>query len=161
MKQNRYIMVATNTIKGISEIYKALNSGKTNVILCDNIEETQAGLAKYSPAFLLLDYDIEGMDFLLSEIICGFYDSYPYIIAVASFPDGVARATVLRKGADVCIEKPIYVDEVLAIVEAVVRRGQWNMKYRQNIRRSYRVPLLLPESFRFCSLQLHFILCYD
>ena len=48
----------------------------------------------------------------------------PYIIIADTFPDGAARAAVLNHGADACVETPLIADEVLAIVNAVLRREQ-------------------------------------
>lgn len=131
MKQE--IMIVAGTIGSFSEIYKALYPDKMNVILFDNIEDAKAGLTKRSPAFLLLDCDNKDINFLLSEIMIGVYRPHPYIIAAAFFPNGAARASMLRNGADTCIEKPIHAEEVLAVIEAVLRRGKRNAVYHQDV----------------------------
>lgn len=40
---------------------------------------------------------------------------------------------MLRNGADTCIEKPIHAEEVLAVIEAVLRRGKRNAVYHQDV----------------------------
>lgn len=48
----------------------------------------------------------------------------PYIIIADTFPNGAARAAVLNRGVDACVETPLIADEVLAVINAVLRREQ-------------------------------------
>lgn len=125
------IMIVADTTESFSEIYKALYPDKIDVILVNNIEAAKVGLKEHNPAFLLLDCDNYDINSLLDEIMIGFYRPYPYIIVAASFSNGTTRASILRNGADTCIEKPICAEDILAVIDAVLRRGQRNAAYHQ------------------------------
>lgn len=124
---NQNIMVVIHDTEESSALFEALCHNQMDVIRFSNAKEAKAGLPEYSPAFVLLDYDIKGMSFLLTEIVNGFFKPHPYIIVVGSFFHGVARASVLRQGADACIGKPIVAEEVLAVIGAVQRRESRNI----------------------------------
>ena len=92
--------------------------------IIENIENLKAELSSYSPAFLLLDFGNKGNKILLSKLFINAMRPLPYIIIADTFPAGAARAAVLNHGADACVETPLIADEVLAIVNAVLRREQ-------------------------------------
>lgn len=58
----------------------------------------------------------------MAEIANGLFHPYPYIIVSSTQSNGAFHADLLRLGADICIDNPIIVDEVLAVVNAVQRR---------------------------------------
>lgn len=78
----------------------------------------------HSPAFILLDFYIKGAKFLLNEISSGQWFPRPYVMVSTNYTDGSGRAEILRMGADICIDWPINVEEVLAVIHAVRRRNR-------------------------------------
>lgn len=105
---------------------------QVNVLCVENICEARAGLLLHSPAFLLLDFDIDGAYYLLQEI--AYKDSFSptYIMVAAPFSSGEERAAMFRRGADACVEKPINAEEILAIMEAVRRREERTIHHSSN-----------------------------
>ena len=95
-----------------------------NTVAIENAADLKAELSSYSPAFLLFDFGIKGNESLFSELSVSAMRPLPYIIIADTFPDGAARADVLNRGADACVETPLIADEVLAVVNAVLRREQ-------------------------------------
>lgn len=129
MKQD--IIIVAQQAECFAELEKNLYDYEMNVIFFTDIHAVKARLAKHSPAFILLDYNIIGIDFLIGEIMTSFLRPHPYIIVAADFSSSSARVSLLRKGADVCIEKTAIAEEVLAIIEAVLRRERRNMWLHQ------------------------------
>lgn len=125
MKQD--IIIVAHQTKCFVEVERLLRDYEMDVVYFTDVYAVKARLATHSPAFVLLDYDITGINSLLSEIMTGLFRPYPYTIVAAHFPDGAVRASVLRQGADVCIEKTVVAEEVLAVIEAVLRRERRNM----------------------------------
>lgn len=122
MKRN--LMLISEKSKHITEVYNVLCRSKLDVVYAENAYTAKAGLFDFSPAFILLDFDIKGADFLLSEIAFGQRFSPPYVIVAASYCSGHDRAFTLKRGADYCVDKPINTDEVLAVIDAVLRRNK-------------------------------------
>ena len=83
-----------------------------------------AGLSSCNPAFLLLDFSNKGNEILFSRLSISAMRPLPYIIIADAFPNGAARAAVLNRGVDACVETPLIADEVLAVINAVLRREQ-------------------------------------
>lgn len=127
------IVIVTSGIEHFMKVHEALHRNELDVIQFNNVKDAKAGLTVHSPAFLLLDYDIKGRKFLLSEIMDSFLRPHPYIMVAASFLTGESRASMLREGADVCVDKPIVVEEVLAVIKAVFRRERRNMLLHQGL----------------------------
>lgn len=92
--------------------------------IIENAENLKAELSSYSPAFLLLDFGNKGNDSLFSKLSISTMRPLPYIIIADAFPDGTARSVTLRRGADACVETPLIAEEVLAVINAVLRREQ-------------------------------------
>ena len=92
--------------------------------IIENAENLKAELSSYSPAFLLLDFGNKGNKILLSKLFINAMRPLPYIIIADTFPNGAARAAVLERGADACVEAPLIAEEVLAVINAVLRREQ-------------------------------------
>lgn len=125
------IVIVTSNTEHFLKVREILYRSKMNVIQLNSVAAAKAGLSKHSPAFVLLDYDITGGKSLLKEIMTLFLRPHPYIIVAALFLNGEARAFMLREGADACVEKPIVVDEVLAVIGAVQRRERRNIWFGQ------------------------------
>lgn len=76
-----------------------------------------------STAFVLLDMELEGAETFLDAVSTSFYDPPPYlIVTIASF-ESVARTAALNHGADICLIKPLDAQEILAVINAVLRRS--------------------------------------
>lgn len=112
----------------LSEAYIALHCDRIRVIQFNNINDAEVGLEKISPTFILLDFDIRGANSLLEIVLHSFCRTRPFIIAAVSHFNRPARIAALRKGADACVEKPVNVDEVQAVIEAAQRRKQWDTR---------------------------------
>lgn len=81
-------------------------------------------LKLHNTEFLLLDLDLEGAIPFLEKVVETFYDPPPYILAADAFPCSLSQAETLNLGADACVEKPLDLEEVLAIINAVLRRAE-------------------------------------
>lgn len=122
MKKDLLLIAKTST--NLMEVYSSLRCSKINVICSESISDAKAGLATYSPAFILFDFDIKGTNPLLNELAFGQYIPQPYIMVAAAYADGSDRAAMLKRGADYCIDNPINAQEVLAVIDAVLRRNR-------------------------------------
>lgn len=105
-----------------SKIYSKLRRSGMNVFHINITDDVKAELVSRSPAFILLDFKTEGADLLLHRLSSGFFRPYPFIIVSADYSNGAERAAMLSRGADACVDYPINSDEVLAIINAVLRR---------------------------------------
>ena len=115
------LMLIAGMSQHLMEVYSALRLSKITVIHAENAYDAKAGLEMHSPAFVLLDFDIEGANFLLNEIAFGQHIPQPYIMISAEYADGNDRAAMLKRGADYCTDKPINAHEVLAVIGTVLR----------------------------------------
>lgn len=120
MGQN--ILLLTAPTEHTEKTSKALEQIGLNIYRYEKTEDLRAGLSIYSPAFLLLDFDIKGVDSLLVKLAFEQRIPQPYIIIAAVYADGNDRAAMLKRGADHCVDKPIIVHEVLAVIDSVLRR---------------------------------------
>jgi len=91
--------------------------------LASNVQAAFENLKLHVTDFLLLDLGLDGAAPFLRRVTTTFYDPPPYIIAAAAFPCSMAQADVLNLGADICIGKPLDIEEVLAVVNAALRRA--------------------------------------
>lgn len=103
-------------------VCEILRQSHIEVSHTDNIQNIKEGLSMHSPSFLLVDFNMMGAETLLRELTHGSLQSPQYIIVADFYSNGAERAAMLRLGADACVERPINVDEVLAIIEAVQRQ---------------------------------------
>lgn len=90
------------------------------------VQDAQAAFGKlqeHISAFLVLDLNLVDAVHLLKKVVATFYEPLPYIIAVDSFSCSMAQADMLNLGVDVCIEKPLDVQEVIAVINAALRRA--------------------------------------
>ena len=122
MKQD-LVLVCRKT-EHITHVCDFLRDHRIDTAVIENAVDLKARLSSYSPAFLLFDFGIKGNESLFSELSVNAMRPLPYIIIADAFPNGRARAATLRRGADACVETPLIADEVLAIVNAVLRREQ-------------------------------------
>lgn len=120
------MILVSSKSKHVMAVCNFLHRSNINVYCVDNAYEAKAKYTLHNPAFLLLDIDISSSSSLLSEISSGSVDNEPYIIIASAFSNGNERAAMYRQGADICIQTPICVEEVLAIIQAVLRRRQKN-----------------------------------
>ena len=125
MKNNmkNKLMLISGMSTHLMGVYNVLHSSNINVVHADNAYDAKAELAIHSPAFVLLNFNIKGAKFLLKDISLGQWFPKPYVMVAANYSDGSDRADMLRHGADICIDWPINVDEVLAVIHAVRRRS--------------------------------------
>lgn len=116
------MMLLANPSGHLNKVCDELRSFYIDVEHITDAYRAKAGLALRSPAFLLLDYNREGANLLLHDITRILFRPCPYIIVSTLFSDGADRASLLRLGADICIDSPIDTGEVLAVIHAVQRR---------------------------------------
>ena len=93
------------------------------VTLVQDVQTAFEILKSHFNAFLLLDLDLEGAVPFLEKVVDTFYDPPPYILAIDVFPCSLSQAEILNLGADTCLEKPLDLEEVLAVIKAVIRRA--------------------------------------
>ena len=73
--------------------------------MAEDIQSAIHNLESHIHAFLLLDLDLDGADLFLDAIVTNFYDPPPYLLVANHFSDGFERASILDRGADVCLKK--------------------------------------------------------
>ena len=98
------------------------DNGIPNTLVSD-VKKAVRSLQSRSTAFLLLDLELEGAEAFLDEVAAGFYNPPPYLLVISTFPDSTARSKVMNRGADACLEKPLDSHEVLAVINAALRRS--------------------------------------
>lgn len=92
--------------------------------LAGDVQNAIRSMESHINAFLLIDLDLEGADSFLRFIANNFRDPPPYLLAVDAFSDSSERVRALNLGADACLEKPVNAEEVLAIINAALRRAE-------------------------------------
>ena len=120
MKQD--IVLISHWTDHIASICNILQCFNVQILHFEHIQDAKQNLMNKNPAFLLLDVDMEETMAFLMEITERILKPPPYIIAAGTFLHAKEHAAILNIGADICIGKPIYAEEVLAIVRAVYRR---------------------------------------
>ena len=85
-------------------------------------QEVLTSLHTHTPAFLWLDLDTDDARPFLAKIMDRFLYPPPYIILTSAFSGSTDRADMLDQGADACVELPVDLSEILAILNAVMRR---------------------------------------
>lgn len=117
-------MLVSEKSSHLEEVNYTLYRSHIDVVHTNNIDDARAGLKIHSPAFILLDFYIKGVNSLLNEVAFGRRVPKPYIMIAAVYADGNERAAMLKRGADYCVDKPINAHEVLAVIDAVLRRNR-------------------------------------
>lgn len=120
MKQD--IVLVLPPTKHLLALHEALSYFGMNVSQTEDISSMSAGLALHSPAFLILDVSIEGTKHFLVDVSRGNLSPPPYIIVAGEFSLGPDYAAMLNLGADACVSKPINADEILSVINSVLRR---------------------------------------
>lgn len=92
--------------------------------LTEDVQNAIFSMETHINAFLLLDLDLEGANSFLELVMNNFRDPPPYLLAVDAFSDASARVKALNSGADACLDKPVDAEEVLAHINAALRRAE-------------------------------------
>ncbi|MBD5169367.1 MAG: response regulator transcription factor [Oscillibacter sp.] len=122
MRQN--LLIFSPHMAHAEEIYAALNKYDISVSIVFDAQEAVAFLITNPPDFFWLDVDIEAAQIFLTEISNRTLRPPPYIILTSSFSNSEIRAVLLDLGADTCIETPVNLSEILAVLNAVLRREE-------------------------------------
>ena len=122
MRQN--ILVFSSHLTHAEEIYSALDKHDISALIVSDANKAIAVLTSDYPAFFWLDVDTKAAQSFLTEISDRALRPPPYIILTSSFGDSKVRAIMLNHGADTCIENPVDPSEILAVLNAVLRRGE-------------------------------------
>ena len=122
MKRN--LMLIAEKSEHLTEVYDILRHSSIDVVHIDNTHEAKVGLKIYSPTFIFLDFGIKGSDSILCDVAFGEYVPRPYIMIAADYANGNERAAMLKRGADHCVDTPMNVHEILAVMDAVLRRSK-------------------------------------
>ena len=122
MRQN--LLIFSPRITHAEEIYAALKKYDISASIAYDAQEAVAILVTDSPDFFWLDVDIEAAQVFLKEISGRTLRPPPYIILTSSFGNSKLRAVLLDLGADTCIETPVNLSEILAVLNAVLRREE-------------------------------------
>jgi two-component system response regulator VanR len=80
-------------------------------------------LNSHVSVFLLLDLSLDGAISFIEKVVTTFYNPPPYILAANVFNCSLEKAEILNLGADACLEKPFDHQEIIATVNAVLRRA--------------------------------------
>lgn len=120
MKQDMTLIVPQT--KHLSNICKALELWGLTISRAETIDSAKARLKICSPAFLLVDIDMEGAIQFVVDISKSFLYPPPCIIISRELHCIGDYSTMLDLGADACVGKPIKAEEILAVVNSVLRR---------------------------------------
>lgn len=122
MRQN--LLIFSPRMAHAEETYAALNKYDISASIAYDAKEAVAILVTDSPDFFWLDVDIEAAQMFLTEISNRTLRPPPYIILTSSFGNSKLRAVLLDQGADTCIETPVDLSEIRAVLDAVLRREE-------------------------------------
>lgn len=122
MKQN--ILILTSKAAIPERIVDILSQHNILTKVVTDASQIIFELDSYTPAFLWLDRPMNAARSLLLEIINTFLHPPPYIILTSSFDGSADRAVMLNHGTDACVECPVEADEILSIINAVLRRDE-------------------------------------
>lgn len=120
MKQD--LLIFSNRIDNVELIRSVLAEHDIPVRIVTDIQVILSAVDTHTPAFLWLDLDIDAARSILVEIMDKILSPPPYIILASSFSSSMDRADMLDQGADACIELPVDLSEILAILNSVLRR---------------------------------------
>lgn len=119
---NQDILIFSSRITHAERVHTALNKHGISATIVSDANEAMDLLAAHAPAFFWLDIDTEDAQSFLQDIMDRALHPPPYIILSSAFADSAARAVMLDQGADTCIEIPVDVNEILSVLNAVLRR---------------------------------------
>lgn len=120
MKQDALIL--SSRFEHAKPAYATLTEHGISVMVVTNERDALSALLSHTPAFLWIDLDTDAARSFLETIMDRFLHPPPYIILTSSFVDSEDRAVMLDRGADTCVEIPVDLSEILAILNAVLRR---------------------------------------
>ena len=120
MKQD--IFIFSSRIDSSRSVYAALAEHDIPAIIITDKQELLPMLYDHTPAFLWLDLNTNEARLFLTEIMDRTLHPPPYIILTSKFLGSADRADMLNLGADVCVEDPASLTEMVAIISAVLRR---------------------------------------
>jgi len=118
------ILIFSSHITHTEQVCAALDKHDISSGIVFNAHDAIASLVFHTPAFFWLDIDIEDARLFLKEMTNRVLHPPPYIILTSPFADSVTRAAMLDQGADTCIEMPVDLKEILAVLNAVLRREE-------------------------------------
>lgn len=121
---NRNILIYTSHAESAERAYAALTEHGISVVVATSEQDALSVVFSYTPAFLWIDLDINAARSFLSKIVRSFLHPPPYIVLTSSFSDSTDRADMLDHGADACVESPVDLREISAILNAVLRREE-------------------------------------
>jgi len=122
MKQD--ILIFSSRITHSEQVCAAMDKHDISALVVFNAYDAMATLVLHPPAFFWLDIDIEDARLFLKEITDKVLHPPPYIILTSFFTNSAHRAIMLGQGADTCIEMPADLNEILAVLNAVMRREE-------------------------------------
>lgn len=123
MKQT--ILVICSQTNNRKELQESLVRAELSVTQANQTHDAMEIMVQSNHAFILLDIDVEdSTDFLKMISKSCHFNPPPYILIAASFSNGQEKADMYDLGADACIVKPIKSTEVVALINAVLRREQ-------------------------------------
>lgn len=122
MKQD--ILILSSRKDHVEPAYTALVEHDIPTLIVTDGNSVLSALQSHIPAFLWLDMDMDTASPILAEIMDRLLYPPPYIILASSFSSSTDRADMLGQGADVCVELPVDLKEILALLNAVLRREE-------------------------------------
>ena len=122
MKQD--ILILSSRKDHVEPAYTALVEHDIPTLIVTDGNSVLSALQTHIPAFLWLDMDMDTASPILAEIMDRLLYPPPYIILASSFSSSTDRADMLGQGADVCVELPVDLKEILALLNAVLRREE-------------------------------------
>jgi len=122
MKQD-ILIFASHSIQS-EQICTALDKQGISASVTFNVRDAMTALVLHPPAFFWLDADIEEARLFLKDITDRALHPPPYIVLTSTFTNSAARTAMLRQGADICIDMPVDLSEILAVLNAVLRREE-------------------------------------
>lgn len=120
MKQD--ILILPSRMDRGAPTYDILAEYDIPATIVADVQDVLSELRTNTPAFLLLDLDTRSARSVIAEIEEQFFRPAPDIILVSSLSGSMDRASMIDQGVDVCIESPVDLSEVLAVIHSVLRR---------------------------------------
>lgn len=117
----------------------------------ENVRKAVQSLKTHINTFLLLDLSLEGAPEFLAGLMGHVFPPPPYLLAADLFSGSGERTAALNLGADACLEKPVDVEEVLALVHAALRRAEqtgWTDRMNVNLRIEHEKLAIEPQQRR-------------
>lgn len=123
VKLEKDILIVTSPHEKPEQLCSALIKNGLSATPTPNVETAFEILKSHVTAFLLLDIGLDGAIPFLEKVMATFYVPPPYILTINAFNCSLEQADARNLGADACIEKPLDIEEALAVINAVLRRA--------------------------------------